>query len=590
LSSEVEIHLVAYDEASSVIESVGSTLNAALMDMESQTEAFASTTDEVTGRVTSNYENIGAQSSQVSESYDEMATRARASADDINSSYGYVQDSAEKTTVSFGQQLLAVNNLATGSFGLVMSFERVENAQVAVDRANLMVERSTQSVKTAQDNYNKAIEKYGADSPQAQDAANKLTIAQTALEVAHERADMANRNMNTTMMTSVLTVIPSAISVISSLSAVKGILTSSTYIHAAAEYVEAAAETVATGATSILSGAMTALGGVLDFLAANPIVLVVAAIAAVILALKYAYDHSEAFRNIINAVGKVLSEFFTPIVQAVSGALTWLWNNVLVPLGKFIVSYFIGVWQDLCAIWGVLNTAITTVDNALSWLWNNVFVPLGKFIVSIFINTVLIPLKNMWDAISAGLTWLWHNVLEPIASFLSGAFKTAFDIIMVPINAFMSAINWLIGAAKTVSDFLGGLGKALMGLCFAHATPAAEAFNETLASSMELTDKLTGNVANLGNSLRGLTGVSAEAMPLMAGGIGAGAVSTPIVKAPVTVNISAPLVNVEGSADKATVEVAANQVMQQLKTVIVEATSSNAPSVQKRIRVGSVFS
>jgi ribosome-associated translation inhibitor RaiA len=57
----------------------------------------------------------------------------------------------------------------------------------------------------------------------------------------------------------------------------------------------------------------------------------------------------------------------------------------------------------------------------------------------------------------------------------------------------------------------------------------------------------------------------------------------------VTVEINAPLVNVEGNADRRTVELAVDQVMKKLKTVVVEATSGNAPSTQRRIRSGSVF-
>jgi uncharacterized protein YicC (UPF0701 family) len=57
----------------------------------------------------------------------------------------------------------------------------------------------------------------------------------------------------------------------------------------------------------------------------------------------------------------------------------------------------------------------------------------------------------------------------------------------------------------------------------------------------------------------------------------------------VNINITGPLVNIEGNADKKTVDLAANQVLAKLKTIIVEPTSSNAPSTQKRIRSGAIF-
>jgi hypothetical protein len=58
-------------------------------------------------------------------------------------------------------------------------------------------------------------------------------------------------------------------------------------------------------------------------------------------------------------------------------------------------------------------------------------------------------------------------------------------------------------------------------------------------------------------------------------------------KPSVSIQITAPLVNVEGSADRATAELAAVMVQEQLKSVIVEASSSGAPSTSKMIRYGN---
>jgi hypothetical protein len=57
---------------------------------------------------------------------------------------------------------------------------------------------------------------------------------------------------------------------------------------------------------------------------------------------------------------------------------------------------------------------------------------------------------------------------------------------------------------------------------------------------------------------------------------------TPPILGAVTINV-----NVAGSADRATAELAANLVENRLKSVIVEASSSGAPATSKRIRVGT---
>jgi hypothetical protein len=58
-------------------------------------------------------------------------------------------------------------------------------------------------------------------------------------------------------------------------------------------------------------------------------------------------------------------------------------------------------------------------------------------------------------------------------------------------------------------------------------------------------------------------------------------------KPSVSIQITGPLVVVEGSADRATAELAAVLVEEKLRNVIVEASSSGAPSTSKMIRMGN---
>jgi hypothetical protein len=70
-------------------------------------------------------------------------------------------------------------------------------------------------------------------------------------------------------------------------------------------------------------------------------------------------------------------------------------------------------------------------------------------------------------------------------------------------------------------------------------------------------------------------------VPLEKYGFGAGAGRS------VSITINGPLVVIEGSADRATAELAASLVEEKLRSVIVEASSSGAPSTSKVIRFGS---
>lgn len=74
-------------------------------------------------------------------------------------------------------------------------------------------------------------------------------------------------------------------------------------------------------------------------LAANPIGLVVLAIAGLVAGLVVAYNTSEDFRNVVNGV-----------FQAVGDMGAWLWNNALAPAFRAIVNGFAWIMEGLAGM------------------------------------------------------------------------------------------------------------------------------------------------------------------------------------------------------------------------------------------------
>jgi len=110
-----------------------------------------------------------------------------------------------------------------------------------------------------------------------------------------------------------------------------------------------------------------------------------------------------------------------------------------------------------------------------------------------------------------------------------------------------------------VGGVLGGIVKVLFG------------------SPQTIFEDAADGVRKLQKEMGKLKPISWEGMVVPKGGLGFTGLA-----GGVNVNVSGPLVNVEGSADKATAEYAAELVKEKLKTVLIEATSSAAPT--KRIR------
>jgi hypothetical protein len=161
------LYLTAYDQASSVIASVSSSL---------------SQVDSVTQKVTTSTGNMG-------------------------SAFQSASRTVDTATKSFSDQVVQANSLALAGATLFMSFERVENSEVALDRANLNVQKSTNALTSAQNAYNKALA--GGDPQAIADALARLNTAQDALTVSQERVGVAQNNLNNSMIYAALTVVPS---------------------------------------------------------------------------------------------------------------------------------------------------------------------------------------------------------------------------------------------------------------------------------------------------------------------------------------------------------------------------------------------
>jgi hypothetical protein len=151
---------------------------------------------------------------QVSEASDRFA----ASQENLEVEQEKVASVSKKSAGSLKDFALGASGAATAGFSLYSSFDRIEKAEVAVDRANLQVRTSTKGVEDAQRNLNQAVVEHGANSAEAKAASEQLSIAQDRLEVANERAKQSQDNVNQAMMASAIQIIPSTITMVDSLS------------------------------------------------------------------------------------------------------------------------------------------------------------------------------------------------------------------------------------------------------------------------------------------------------------------------------------------------------------------------------------
>lgn len=250
----------------------------------------------------------------------------------------------------------------------------------------------------------------------------------------------------------------------------------------------AAWEAITEAATAV----QAAFNAVMD---ANPIMLVVLAVAALVLGLIYAYNHSKTFRDIINDIFSVLKkvgaeilDFFTKTLPKIfNDFIAWIkqWGLLLLgPIGVIIKywsqisGFFSKLWSD---IEGYFTTAITWLKQAgqdiINGLWAGIQFA-WKIIYDWFIGWPLMVVGYYLDALqwlnNAGrdlMNGLWDGIHSVWNSEVA-----AFENIGSTVKGwFNGAIGWLTQAG---TDIITGLLTGIQNAAKGAASFAADIAND----------------------------------------------------------------------------------------------------------------
>lgn len=217
----------------------------------------------------------------------------------------------------------------------------------------------------------------------------------------------------------------------------------------------------------------TSIGAMIS--AAAPIIgiaaLIVAAIAAVIIGIKYLWDTNEGFRDAVMTVWNAILEVINKVVSEVS---------------DFIMSIFgtvVNWWtenQELIrasaeTVWGAIQTVIDTVMTYLGPLiegaWANIQLTITtaweviKTVVETAINVVLGIIKAVMQIITGDWSGAWETikgVFSTVWNAIQNVVQTIFTAIQSYISNTINAISSTIsnvwnGISSTISNVLNGI-------------------------------------------------------------------------------------------------------------------------------------
>lgn len=174
---------------------------------------------------------------------------------------------------------------------------------------------------------------------------------------------------------------------------------------------------------------------------ANPIVLIIAAIAALVAAFIYLWNNCDEFRQfwidlwesikeIAIAVWEALKEFFVAAWEFIKTTAETVWNA--------LASFFTWLWEG---IKNTFTTVVNAISNFLSTMW----------------NTIKSVAETIWNAISAFFTTIWNGiktvvttVVTAISTFLTTAWNTIKTVITTVLNAIKTVFSTVWNAIKNV--------------------------------------------------------------------------------------------------------------------------------------------
>jgi TP901 family phage tail tape measure protein len=182
----------------------------------------------------------------------------------------------------------------------------------------------------------------------------------------------------------------------------------------------------------------------------------------------------EAWNTLIGAVESAWNNHIKPVLDAIGAAFQFLWDYFISPVIQFITFGFVLVAVALDLLWKyVVKPIVTLIGNMFKWLWEKVIKPVIDFIVSYFQawGKMLSWLyeniaKPVFEAIGKAFKWLWDNILKPVVDFVIGAFEKVGEVtskIFGGVKDFLvDTFNSLVGIIKTpLNSIIGFINKVI---------------------------------------------------------------------------------------------------------------------------------
>lgn len=210
-----------------------------------------------------------------------------------------------------------------------------------------------------------------------------------------------------------------------------------------------AAEVLAAAKTWLLNTALMA----------NPIGLIVAAIAGLVTAFVILWNKSEAFRNFWTGLWESITLWVSNTVTQIGEFFTNLWNDIKETFAP-VIQWFKDIFSKA---WNVIKEAWSKVKEFFSGVWNGitaVFLIVGTWFGNKF-TEAWTNIKNAFSSVKSFFSGVWNsikNVFDSVVSFFKNAFLSAWEAVK---QVFANVGNFFGGIWDTIKNKFSTIGAAI---------------------------------------------------------------------------------------------------------------------------------
>ena len=225
------------------------------------------------------------------------------------------------------------------------------------------------------------------------------------------------------------------------------------------------------------------------------------------------------FQPLIDSLNR-LKVAMEPLVGNIGKGLLWLFENVLEPLGSFVIEDALPAFFDvLASAVEMCNKAFAVIAPYLSKIWNEVFAPFDAFLGEIFVDALhdvadfFSDLGDMFVSKSQEIG-TFFDFLKKALQLLTTKWKICIQFMSGMLKPFLNAVVNIIGH---IIDTLSGLIKFITGVFTSDWKKAWEGIKEVFKGIWNIIVDIFEGVINM--IIGGLNRISVD-IPDFVSGIG----------------------------------------------------------------------